>query len=47
MHMSDAYVYGISGRSSFKEGGGGGGGGGGGREGESVKPQKIRIFEKG
>ena len=34
MHVSDAYVCGISGRNSFKGG-------------ESVKPQKIRIFEKG
>ena len=40
IHVSDAYVCGISGRNSFKEGGGGGGG-------EGVKPQKIRIFEKG
>ena len=34
MHVSDAYVCGISRRNYFKGG-------------KSVKPQKIRIFEKG
>ena len=41
MHVSDAYVCGISRRNSFKGERGGGGGGGG-----SVKPQKILIFKK-
>ena len=40
MHVSDAYVCGISERNSFKGGGGGGGGG-------NVKPrEKSKFFEK-